>query len=379
MDGLRALAALSVFGFHIGYLTGGNQYGRFGGITANLSIGVTLFFSISGFLLYRPFVVARRQGNRRSLGQYAFGRVLRIVPAYWVALTLAALYPGVPGVFTSDWWRFYGLAQIYDSRTMFEGLGVAWSLCVEATFYLALPLFAAATWRLGRRRGAVPAEIGLLVLIASAGLLVQQHLKIFTIVPTFIWFVPGMALALIDVVLRERREHAAQPWPGLRNVWVPFVLAALGYALQCLFLSNPRYPTQPITYAHQTAGSVLSSLIALAVLTPVCLPFRSTGRVLKFLTNRAASFLGRISYGIYLYHLVVLVAVYKLGWTEIVAGRTVSYIAVAVPATLVLATASWYVIERPCLALKTRKAKPGLGPERMTSPTTAAATDEPAP
>jgi peptidoglycan/LPS O-acetylase OafA/YrhL len=365
MNGLRALAALAIFGYHIEYLSGANQYGRFGAVTANLNIGVPVFFAISGFLLYRPFVAARRAGRVRPLRAYARGRVLRIVPGYWVALTLAALYPAVPGVFTGDWWRFYGFGQIYSLRTVYEGLGVAWSLCVEVSFYLALPLYALAVRRLASRRGGIPAELALLTGLAAAGLVVQQHLQLFTIVATFVWFVPGMALAVLDVAVRERRS-AALPF-----AWIPFGLALAGYGAQCLFLSNPRYPTQPVTYAHQAAASVLSALIALALLTPVCLPFAQTGIVLRALRSRLAAFLGRISYGIYLYHLVVLEAVFKLGLSDVVGGRpTVSYVVVGVPATLALATASWFGVERPALARKGRR-------RRVAQPVLAAA--EPAP
>jgi len=70
--------------------------------------------------------------------------------------------------------------------------------------------------------GAVPAELGLLVLLAAAGLVVQQHLQIFTLIATFVWFVPGMALALLDVTLHERGAR-------LRPAWPAFALAAVGY------------------------------------------------------------------------------------------------------------------------------------------------------
>jgi peptidoglycan/LPS O-acetylase OafA/YrhL len=350
MNGLRALAALAVFAFHIEYLSGANQYGRFGVLTANLSFGVAVFFAISGFLLYRPFVVARREARARPLLEYARRRVLRIVPGYWVALTLAAIYPAVPGVFTGDWWRFYGFAQIYSLRTVYEGLGVAWTLCVEVTFYLLLPLYALAVRRLAARRGAIPAELALLAALAGAGLLVQPHLHVFTLVATFVWFVPGMALAVLDVALRERGRE------DLRFAWIPLGLAVAGYAAQCLLLSNPRFPAQPVTYAHAAAASVLSAFIALALLTPVCLPFARTGVALRALSSGPAAFLGRISFGIYLYHLVVLEAVFKLGLSDVVAGRTtLSYVLVGVPATLALATASWYGVERPALSIRGRR------------------------
>ena len=70
-------------------------------LTFQLKDGVTLFFVISGFLLYRPFVAARAAARTGPApGKYARRRVLRIVPGYWVALTVLALVFGLPHVFS---------------------------------------------------------------------------------------------------------------------------------------------------------------------------------------------------------------------------------------------------------------------------------------
>ena len=93
VDALRAIAAIAVLGTHAAIFAGaaypGSEVGRY---AQRLEVGLTIFFVISGFLLYRPFVAARvrdREGPR--IAAYAWRRLLRIAPAYWVALTLIAL------------------------------------------------------------------------------------------------------------------------------------------------------------------------------------------------------------------------------------------------------------------------------------------------
>ena len=136
-DSLRAIAALSVVAFHvtaISQVSGTPQPGGWSGdLLRQLAGGVTVFFLISGFLLYRPFVVARLGGRPLRARDFARRRILRIVPAYWVALTALAIYPGLTGVFTSHWWVYYGYLQVYSAGTIDKGLPPAWSLCTEVT------------------------------------------------------------------------------------------------------------------------------------------------------------------------------------------------------------------------------------------------------
>ncbi len=103
-------------------------------------MGVTVFFVISGFLLYRPFVAADMAGRGRT----ADTSLLPApgpphLPCVLVRAHVVALLPGVISVFTSDqWWRYYLLIQNYsDPHFVFQaGIGPAWSLSVEMAFYL---------------------------------------------------------------------------------------------------------------------------------------------------------------------------------------------------------------------------------------------------
>ena len=90
-DSLRAIAALSVIGVHGAVTAGIYNDSTLRQFVSHLDVGVQIFFVISGFLLYRPFARARLEGaDRPATGPYAWRRFLRIVPAYWVALTVIA-------------------------------------------------------------------------------------------------------------------------------------------------------------------------------------------------------------------------------------------------------------------------------------------------
>ena len=94
-DSLRAIAALSIFGFHIAASQLALNDPDFPWL-GQLNVGVPIFFVVSGFLLYRPFVARRAQGRPApSLGGYAIRRALRIIPAYWVALTVITVWLGL--------------------------------------------------------------------------------------------------------------------------------------------------------------------------------------------------------------------------------------------------------------------------------------------
>ena len=81
MDSLRAIAALSIVAYHVAPRAGAFDDEFALDLSAQLSTGVALFFLISGFLLYRPFVIAHAQGERfPDVGAYAWRRFLRIVP-----------------------------------------------------------------------------------------------------------------------------------------------------------------------------------------------------------------------------------------------------------------------------------------------------------
>lgn len=358
VDGVRALAALSVLVFHIGSFSQANRYAWYGVFTMHLDVGVAVFFAISGFVLYRPFVVARHGGRQRRLAEYAIGRVLRLAPAYWVALVVSGVAGALVGVFSGDWWMYFGLVQSYFPGHSLDGLPVAWSLVVEASFYALLPVYAVVVGAVARRcsrRLATRFELVALAVLAAGSVVVQPLLSRTTIATTFDWFAGGMALAVVSVALASRAEPPG--WARLlrRAPWLPWAGALACWLTLCLALGIPRDPTLGNPYWRIAATQALATAIGLLVLAPAVLPHERRGLVPRVLGTRTAAWLGLVSYGIYLWHWPVLAMVWKHGWTGVVAGNTVlSYALLGVPATIALAAASWYCVERPALALKSR-------------------------
>jgi peptidoglycan/LPS O-acetylase OafA/YrhL len=141
LDGLRAIGALAVVTTHVGFHTGTSLNGPFAGILARLDIGVAIFFAISGFLLYLPHAVAWFEGTLPPLTlPYLRNRALRILPALWLAVVLAAvLVPHKDSVTWATYLQHATLTQIYFHGLAADGLTQLWSLATEVAFYLLLP------------------------------------------------------------------------------------------------------------------------------------------------------------------------------------------------------------------------------------------------
>src|SRR5687767_14314678 len=114
-DSLRAIAAILVLCSHAAIFAGATDPGSaVQPYAARLGVGVAIFFVISGFLLYRPFLHSQVTGNPRPrLLSYGLGRFLRIFPPYWVALTVTAAWVSAPFAFSGDWPYLYFLMQNY--------------------------------------------------------------------------------------------------------------------------------------------------------------------------------------------------------------------------------------------------------------------------
>jgi peptidoglycan/LPS O-acetylase OafA/YrhL len=383
-DGLRAVAALGVLLGHCSAAAGAATTTLAGHAVSDLQMGVAVFFVISGFLLYRPFVAADMSGTRPSpTAVFYRRRLLRIVPGYWFALTLIALLPGVVGVFGEGWWRYYLLLQNYSGvQAVFaRGIGPAWSLSVELAFYLLLPLFAFAMRKTagndaGRR---VVRDLIVLAVLALASAVARAHLvaeiqaagglvsqftwTLILTLPLFLtWFAFGMAFASVSAWSRHTGNtpnavRAAAARPGL--VWL---FAGACFALLVAALPSSAEGETPARYG-------LTALIAAALVFPAAFP-HPEGRGLpgRLLSIRAVAWVGLISYGIYLWTSPLI----SMFVHEGILGNGVPFLALT-GATLAAAIAagafSYYVVERPFLRLKTRRrrAPDAPGPATLAS------------
>jgi peptidoglycan/LPS O-acetylase OafA/YrhL len=337
------MAVLFILAFHVGSITGELDKKVIGDALAVLgNQALILFFVISGFLLYRPYVRARAAGRPQpSTARYARRRVLRIVPAYWCALTALAVFPGIVGVFSHDWWRYYCFAQLYSHHTLGGGIPVAWSLCVEVSFYIALPLWAAAVRRL--RGYWVRVELASLGAVALAGVAVEGS---------------GRESGLVRMVVRR---------PGLCWLGAGACLVGLTALLHPGGLLNIIVALRTKqSIARTLGGIVLTAVLAALLVLPAIFGERAGGLPRRFLAWRPVAWLGVVSYGVYLWHLAVVellglktdpghFSASGLGLVDKIHHATTPVLFVlSLAVSAALAAVSYYVIELPFLRRKER-------------------------
>jgi peptidoglycan/LPS O-acetylase OafA/YrhL len=388
VDSLRAIAVFGVLFTHTGFASAAIIDPHLGKYLGRGEAGVALFFLISGFLLYRPFVSARLNGARRPrVRDYTRRRLLRIVPAYWLALTALALFPGLPGVFSSDWWVYYGFLQIYDNDWVLNGIRPAWSLCVEISFYVLLPLYAAGVALAVRRwrRWQVWLELGLLALLGVASLALRHWLHHHHPISTMLnalpahmdWFAAGMGLAVMSAVLQGRAmlprwarligDHPgvcwgvaiAAFWLVSNRVYGPVVVNVFGHV-------SLHYEAWQDTWRH-----LLYALVGAGLLLPAIVSDRAGGLVRRLLASRTLAWLGLISYGIYLWQTPLLTWLSRHGGVTWLpeghgqpgvslgrdASRLLSLTLLSAAVIVASAAVSYYVLERPILRFKDRRTR----------------------
>src|SRR3954451_2487828 len=183
LDGLRAVAALSVLSFHTWLYGFHNPYAVtrdsvFDRVMFEMRLGLVFFFVLSGYLLYRAFARAALTGDGRvDVRRYAMRRIARIVPAYWLATlgAIALLWGGsaTPGIrlpAASDLPLFAVFGQNYSLDTIMRLNPVTWTLCLEAAFYVLLPLIGWLAWRVGPRAwGRQALLVGALIPLCPGG------------------------------------------------------------------------------------------------------------------------------------------------------------------------------------------------------------------
>jgi peptidoglycan/LPS O-acetylase OafA/YrhL len=363
-DGLRAMAVLAVLVTHTALLSGANELAWYGKYTARLDVGVTIFFLISGFLLYRPFVAAHLDGrDGPRVRDYARRRVLRIVPAYWLALTLLAIYPGLLQMWTGHSWVYYLFLQDYSSDWTFGGLQPAWSLAIEAAFYVALPFVAYGLRRAGAgmdRSGRVRLELAVIAALGIASFVFraitpgspasQVHI---TVLGTFDWFALGMLLAVASAALAGREPgpvRLLRRWPS--SAWL-VALALFWFTATQLGLGGTLFFR--VTTGQSLAQHALYGAIAFFLLLPAVFADDAHGVPRRILRNRVVAWLGLISYGVFLWHHPIALKLAEAHDKGLFPSfRMLGITAATFVIAVACATASYYLLERPILRYKDR-------------------------
>jgi peptidoglycan/LPS O-acetylase OafA/YrhL len=366
LDGLRAIAAISIIVHHSGFASGATFNEPWKPFLGRMDVGVPIFFVLSGFLLYRPFV-ARFFDDRKPPDALVFWlrRGLRIFPAYWVALYTMLI---IGGIAVLDWRGLFingTLTHIYFVRRGITGITQSWSLATEICFYFLLPFWHLATSRLLRRRSIDDRATGLLI---GIGLVYLSSILFRTIIavrdPSFRpitpqWFFSqsdifalGMALA----VVREWAKHNTRVADLARRLSRPVTAWFVGAVFLFWFGATQFELKVGLDVASANREAIrqfLYGLIGFCLVLPFALGDRDAARtrIGRLLETRVMIYLGTISYGIYLWHQYVIKRMQiGLDWRDF-EGHFWGLFFGALVGSVVIASISHKVIEEPLLRL----------------------------
>jgi peptidoglycan/LPS O-acetylase OafA/YrhL len=344
VEGMRACAAMGVVITHVAFQTG-HSSGVTGRLFGRFDLAVAVFFALSGFLLWRGHAAAARDlGSRPRTGHYLRSRVVRIMPAYLVAVVvILSLLPDSDHASPTVWLANLTLTQIYVPLTLTGGLTQMWSLSVEVSFYLALPILALLARRIPvGARVPVIAALGALswawgwVPLAHAG----SGINPLNWPPAFFsWFAAGMLLAewaYSGIGLPHRLARRRVPLA---------VVAVLAYLVAASPLAGPE-GLIPGTATQFAVKAAMGSVVAFALVAPLVLDRLDTPH--RVLGTTGMVTLGRWSYGLFIWHLAALAMVFPVIGTFPFTGRMPMVLVLTLIFGFAIAAVSYALVESPC-------------------------------
>ncbi len=343
VEGLRACAALGVVVTHVAFQTA-HSYGISGRLFHRFDLAVAVFFALSGFLLWRGHAAAARGLRRRPpTSHYLRSRIVRIMPGYLVAVTvILLLLPDATGADMTVWLANLTLTQIYVPLTLTPGLTQMWSLSVEVTFYLALPILA-----LMARRLPVGARIPTIAAVAVASL-AWGLLPIHTMAgvnplnwpPAYAsWFAAGMLLAELTVSPIGWAHRLA------RRPLVMAGIALVGYLISASPVAGPGGLT-PASLSQFVVRTAMGAVVAGALLAPLVLDRPDTPH--RILGSSPMVTLGRWSYGLFVWHLAALAMAFPIVGKFVFNGAMPVILVLTIVFGFAMAAVSYALVENPC-------------------------------
>ena len=370
LTGLRGFAALVVVSVHASGRTDFPEFGIHG-------YGPVSLFVLSGFLLYRPYSRwALGRAGSPALRPFVRRRLLRIFPAYLVVMVaFLVMYPASQPNGWDGWLRAFTLTGTLAGDGLRPGLEQTWSLGTELSWYVALPVLGLIAGLIGRRltgRRSFYAVVGLLALslpVTIAWRLFVQN-EADSLSEKFTWsfwlpgflicfaagaavahFVEGERAGLIDMA-RGRR------WFSRTWVTVPLmiVIAAIGISP----LGGP-VEYAPADFVERQVRFGCATLLAVLLLL-ACILGKPESIVVRFMSTRFMVAMGRWSYGIYLWHLPVIVLLAEDFTHRTGVGGFLLWMTTIFAVTVPLGAATFAWVERPAIDFSKRSRPASVPP-----------------
>ena len=343
LDGLRGVAILTVMLFHATLYRGPRPSGGF--------LGVDLFFVLSGFLITALLMQEWQRSGGVALGAFYARRALRLLPALFALIAVILL---VPGVFyqSARPWRAAGLAALHTTNWIMAFGGSVgffdhtWSLTIEEQFYLLWPPVLVLLLTLKVRRPAILAVVTIGILAPTwlrfelwHGLSSVKRLY-YGLDTRFDTLLIGCLVALVaswDLVPRSRRALGT-----IR------VAAALSAAVLAVCVATME---EESSLTYHGLGILVAVACACLVLHVLYCPTRLSRLLLE---NRPLVWVGRISYGLYLWHFPIFNGMLNPTRMEKLGITGPALLTVRFAMAFLVAALSFSLIERPFLRLKRR-------------------------
>lgn len=354
LDGLRFCSFLAVFVSHA-YLISPAMFAEAGPIGTEIGrwalaaghcgyAAVAVFFVLSSYLITELLLREHERTGKIDVPAFYARRALRIWPLYYFFLILVLfLEPrlGMPGIAASDapWYlAFLGNWQIVSSGQIPRSAAqILWTVSIEEQFYLVWPLLIAFV---------SPKRLGWMCL----GVLAAGNLARLVLV--------AQGSPFYAIHFHTAVQFDAIAWGGLlaiavRQGWLSQISANIRPALFgggiLLAIATQRMLAEDKPFAAWPLAAY--PLFALAAVLVVAGALRQDAKVKSWLTLPWLVYLGKISYGLYVWHLLAIVLTYKFGWCRPQSVWTSVY---ALPLTIGIAHLSYEWIERPFLRWKER-------------------------
>ena len=377
LDAYRGIGMVMVMTNHAAYSAGlFNRHPTLNAFIARFDISIPVFFMVSGFLLFRPYVLSILGDRPRPASAgYFRNRALRLLPAYWAALAGVMIWYGLPRGRISSIPIYALMLQTFSAQTVFRDFGAfdqAWSIGTEVTFYLLLPVLAYLAHRAVQRRPVD--ERGRFLLLGCVALwALAQAWRILLVATQPPWiasatfwlpahidfFALGMGMAIFSA---RDRLHLTLPRP---LVWLslrPWACWLIALALW-LIVVNPTHliplfeiRRDPLEFtAEYVAKQFMYCPVGFFYLLPAMFGPQHTGWIRRVLGSRFLSSLGVISLGFYLWHKAWLIQAGSWTGAKPFYGSFPKLWLITLAGGLLSGTLSYWLVERPFLRLKGRR------------------------